>query len=138
MVSLEKELQKYVNEGFLLHGSRIEIKNGFIEPNEGKVFATNNYEIAIMKSIVSSKDLIYPGLVYPYFIHKNSPIELHIYGMNEDTIGANGFIYVIDKEGFKNEPKGSWQYILDDNSVPIIKKIKTSKDDLKIPIFSIK
>ncbi|MFA5333317.1 MAG: hypothetical protein WC376_02375 [Candidatus Nanoarchaeia archaeon] len=138
MFELEKKLENIISEGFLLHGSRFNIQNNFLAPNNKKeVFATNNYEIALMKAIVSSNNLNYPGLVYPLFIDEKNPLELHIYGMNPDTIGKEGYIYVVSKKSFKNEPKNSCQYVNKNKNVPIIEVIKVYKDDLKIPIFNI-
>ena len=120
----------------LFHGSRVDIEDGFLIPNSrGEVFASNNYDIALMKAIVSNVDLKSPGLVYSYFIDEKNPLQLRIYGMHSNTIGEKGFIYVVPKTCFEiNDPKGSWQYI-SKNKVPILEKIEVSRADLTIPIF---
>lgn len=121
----------------LLHGSRVDIHDPSLMQNgEGEVFGTDLAGIALMRAIVSNRRLIRPGLVYPYFVNADHPLEVKIYGINEETIGENGFIYVINqREGFENTPKGSWQYLRTGMDVPIVAKIPVERADFTYPIF---
>lgn len=131
--TLEDLLNRVTDElKFLLHGSRVDISEGFLRPNaSGKIYTTDTASVAIMKAIISNRGLRYPGLYYDFLLDRKSPLEVEIYGMHENTIGERGFVYVIeDKEGFENEPKGSWQYVKEGRSaVPYVAKIEVLKED---------
>jgi len=61
-----------------------------------------------------------------------------IHGIQEYTIGSEGFIYIIpDRSGFRNEPEGSWQYVKKRTNVPYSLKIKVLREDFKYPIFDV-
>lgn len=123
------------NNKVLLHGSRNNITDTHIHPNNnGKVFATNDAGIAILKAIFSNIGLIYPGLQYPYRISLNNPLILRIHGIKKDTIGSIGYVYIIEnKEGFENIPDGSWQYIKNQR-VPFSDRMIVHRNDFKYPI----
>jgi hypothetical protein len=122
----------------LLHGSRTEIFQEYLIPNAaGEVFATDLASIALMKSIISNSGLIYPGIQYPYFINEEDPLIVSITGLNENTIGQSGFVYILNqREGFENDPKGSWQYV-NRGRIPINAKIAVEKTDFTYPIFDV-
>jgi len=138
-----EDLFNYIinRDNLLLHGSREDISGPDLKPNgEGKIFATDLASIAIMRAIISNKDLKYPGLEYAYFIGDECPLEVKIYGMNENTIGSRGFVYVIagkDKRGFENNPKDSWQYVKEDSPVPFIVKFEVLREDFTSPVFDV-
>jgi hypothetical protein len=123
----------------LLHGSRTEISDDHLKQNgAGKVYGSDLASIALMRSIVSNRGLEYPGLQYPYFIDAEHPLEVRVHGINDDTIGQNGFIYIINqRDGFENDPKGSWQYVRTGQDVPIVAKIAVEKSDFTYPIFDV-
>lgn len=126
--------------GFLLHGSRVDISDDFIRPNsKGNVFATDLGSIAILKAIFSNRGLKPPhGLEYSYYINEETPLVLKIHGIQEETIGNEGFIYIIpNKSGFINDPKDSWQYVKKRTNVPYSLKIKVPRKDFKYPIFDV-
>ncbi|MFT4311203.1 MAG: hypothetical protein ACMXX7_01100 [Candidatus Woesearchaeota archaeon] len=123
----------------LLHGSRTEISDNCLKQNgAGKVYGSDLAAIALMRAIVSNRGLEYPGLQYPYFIDEKNPLEVIIHGINDNTIGQEGFIYVLNqREGFENNPKGSWQYVKTGQDVPIAAKIAVEKSDFTYPIFDL-
>lgn len=100
-------------EGYLFHGSRMLFGNVINPGRDGFVYATNNPAIAIMKAVYSNVNCI--NLGYPNFISKKNPLELHIKGINDNTIGEYGWVYLIKLDNsnindFVNEPIGSWQF----------------------------
>ena len=122
------------NHGFLLHGSIQEIEGGHLKSKSGKIFATNRAAIAIMRSLYSNKRV---NLSYPYFIHENSPLVLKIHTKSKHTIiyKNHGFVYLIKKsEEFKNEPKGSWQFVKDGEEVEFSIIVETEKSDFQYPV----
>jgi hypothetical protein len=123
----------------LLHGSRADISDEFLRPNiTGKIFAADLAAIAIMRAIISNIGLAYPGLGYNLVINENNPLEIKIYGIKENTIADNGFVYVVNqREGFINDKKSSWQYIRKNANVPISAKISIVKKDFTYPIFDV-
>ena len=127
------------NYGVLLHGSRIDISEDYLGPNhEGDVFATNLASIAILKAITSNRGLIHPGFVYPYKISDKNPLILKIYGIQQYTIGSEGFVYIItNKAGFRNNPEGSWQYVKKGTNVQYSLKIKISRENFVYPIYDV-
>jgi len=127
------------SEGVLLHGSRVDISDNYIRPNnKGEVFATDLASIAILKAIVSNRGLIHPGLQYDWIINEENPLVLKIHGIREFTIGSVGFVYIIpDRNGFRNEPEGSWQYIKKGSRAHFSFKIEVSRDDFTYPIYDV-
>lgn len=123
----------------LLHGSRTDISDTHLKPNPaGKSFGANIAAIAIMRAIISNRGLTGNGLEYPYFIDKNHPLEVKIHGINDETIGEKGFIYVLNqKDKFENEPKGSWQYVCRNGFVPISAKVEVIRSDFTHPIYDV-
>jgi hypothetical protein len=123
----------------LLHGTRTEISDDHLKQNgAGKVYGSDLAAIALMRAIVSNRGLENPGLQYPYFIDEEHPLEVKIHGINDDTIGQNGFIYILNqRSGFENDPKGSWQYVWKGQDVPIAAKIAIEKSDFTYPILDV-
>ena len=137
-LSTEQALDYLVDTyNILLHGSRVNIENGIIRPNyEGEVFGADVASIAFISAIFSNRELVEPGLSYPYNIDEDNPLVLKIHGLHKNTIGKEGFIYLIeDKTGFVNDPKSSWQYIKTGSNVPFTEKIKVYREDFNYPIY---
>jgi hypothetical protein len=131
-----------INYKILLHGSRRDIFDDYLKQNEeGKIYGSDLAAIALMRGIISNRGLKYPGLGYPYFIDEKHPLKVRIHGINDETIGKKGFIYVINKtKGFKNNPKNSWQYVIKGQEVPIIAKVSIERSDfnfIKYFVFDI-
>jgi hypothetical protein len=133
-----EDLLDHLSEHYqsLLHGSRTEFNN-HLKPNiQGRVFSTDSAAIALLKAIISN-ELPPPGLKYPYFIDKKHPLEVKIHGINDETIGDKGFVYVLNqREGFENDPKGSWQYVKR-GEAPIAARIVVKRSDFTYPIFDV-
>lgn len=122
----------------LLHGSRTDISDPNLKPNrKNRVYATNYGSIAILKAVFSNWNLKGNGLGYPIWINEHTPLELRIEGLNKDTIGDGGFVYVINSAEFFNHPPGSWQYINTGRDVPIQAKIEVEYDDFKYPVIDV-
>ena len=45
-----------------------------------------------------------------------------------------GFVYIINSDGFKNEPKVSWQFVKETDEVNSIAVIETENDDFIYPV----
>ncbi|MBW3020440.1 hypothetical protein KY334_04030 [Candidatus Woesearchaeota archaeon] len=119
------------NNNSLLHGSRSDFEDE-IKPRKGKIYCANLGSIAILKSIFSNKG---STLSYDYDISENNPLKLKIKDLNENTIGENGFVYVVNNtDDFINHPEGSWQYIKYNPSL-INAKIEIKRDDFNYPIY---
>lgn len=128
------------NYDVLLHGSRVDIRDNYIRPNrKGEVFATNLACIAILKAIFSNIGLERPhGLQYPYHISEKNPLVLRIHGINNNTIGNNGFVYIItEKSGFKNTRAGSWEYVKYHENIPFSYKLEIVRNDFNYPVFDV-
>jgi len=77
-------------------------------------------------------------LRYPISI-TNCPIQawvrcLHVGCLPEDS----GFVYIVKSEGFKNEPKGSWQFVKETEEIDFIAVVETENDDFtySVEIFN--
>ncbi len=147
-----KDLSKLKSQGFtaeelfqhlinkydvLLHGSIEEINDTHLKSDQNKVFGSDYAPIALMRGVISNRGLKSPGLAYPYIINEENPMAVKIHGIHDKTIFNNGFIYVINKENFENDPKGSWQHINRSDKVPIIAKIEISREDFTHPIYDV-
>lgn len=123
----------------LLHGSRVNVSVSFLRPNRnGEVFATNDARIAILKAIFSNRGLKSPGLEYPYYINERNPLTLRIHGINNNTIGDIGFVYIIsDIGGFVNTPQGSWQYVKKNENVPFSDRLEILRSDFTYPVYDV-
>lgn len=125
--------------GHFFHGSTISIKSSGNIKGDEKIFLTDKGSIAILKALFSNKNAI---LNYPYFINKKHPLELIIKKRRdysrEKTIAKKGYVYVIfSSMKIKNEPKKSWQYIIEKNTktgIPFLKKIEIEKKDFLYPV----
>ncbi|MFA6251927.1 MAG: hypothetical protein WCX74_00755 [Candidatus Paceibacterota bacterium] len=121
------------NYGYLLHGSTNEIQGKELKLQNSKVFATNKSAIAIMRSIYSNVGV---NLEYPYFIEKNDKFDLEIHTLIDGKFISvdNGFIYIIDATGFKNDPEGSWQFIKENEGAEFHTIVETEKNDFNYPV----
>ena len=119
--------------GFLLHGSIHEIKNGKIKLNYNKIFASDRAVVAIERSLYSNVGV---NLQYPYFINEENPFVLKIHTKSDGKFikKDKGFIYILDRNGFKNEPEGSWQFIKESREVNFIAVIETENNDFTYPV----
>ena len=127
------------NHEVLLHGSRVDIQDKHIRPNQkGEVFTTNLACIAILKAIFSNIVLKRPeGLEYSYFIPEN-PLILKIHGIQNDTIGNKGFVYIItDKSGFENTRPGSWEFVKYNENIPFSYRLEIERKDFNYPVFDV-
>ncbi len=136
-----EELLNHLSDNYfcLLHGSRTDISDDYLIPNSnGDIFASNTSSIALMRSIISNNNLIRPGLKYSYYLDEKNPLKVEIYGINDETIGDNGFIYVLpDIIEFSNQPPGSWQYIAKCEKINISAVIPVNKTDFLYSIYDI-
>lgn len=123
----------------LLHGSREYFTDKYIKPNikDGILYATDAGSIAILKAIISNKWLSPPGLQYPHFISEKEPLEVRIHGIQKDTVGEKGLVYIIPKrDGFINDPCGSWQF-KSDSKKRFSAIIQVKREDFAYPIFDV-
>jgi len=124
-------------QGLLLHGSIHQAKNGKLTSKSNKIFASNKSAIAIMRSLYSNADV---NLQYPYFIDDKNPLILKIHTpANGKFIKKDaGFVYVVKSDGFKNEPKGSWQFVKETEEVDFIAVVETENNDFtySVEIFN--
>ncbi|MCX6719855.1 MAG: hypothetical protein NTV36_01995 [Candidatus Staskawiczbacteria bacterium] len=120
-------------KGLLLHGSIHQIDIGKLTAKKGKIFAANKAVIAIMRSLHSNSDI---NLQYPYFISGKNPFwfEIHTKGDGKLTNKDKGFVYILNNDGFKNEPKGSWQFVKETEKIDIVAVIETENNDFTYSI----
>lgn len=126
--------QKY---GLLLHGSIHEINGNKLKANLKKIFAANKSAIAIMKSLYSNKTENQSiNLEYPYSINADNPLILKIHTTPNGKFihKENGYIYIVNGEGFKNEPEGSWQFIKEADEVEFNIVVETEDNDFEYPV----
>jgi len=113
----------------LLHGSTHKLLGEELIPNrEGKIFASNKAVVSIMKSLYFKKDA---SLEYPYFIDADFYLKIHVPSGRKFAAKKKGYIYVLDSQGFKNEPNGSWQFIVENSKVKVKVIIETERDDFQ-------
>lgn len=136
-----EDLFEYLSQQYqsLFHGSRTDITDTHLkQTGVGKIYGSNLAGIALMRAIISNRGLKSPGLQYPYFIDDNHPLEIKIHGINDDTIGTKGFVYVLNQRDlFKNNPLGSWQYEIEGQNVAIAAKVAVESTDFRYPIFDV-
>ena len=118
----------------LLHGSRVDIVDGVINPNhQGVVCATNMGRVALLKAILSNQGLIKPGLVYRMDSTPGGVFYAEVHGMHSETIGELGFVYVVPANGFYRI--GDTAEFHSEVEVPITAKIVVSKKEFRHPIY---
>lgn len=124
-------------KGILLHGSIHEINEGKLKSDSGKIFAANKSAIAIMKSLYSNKvENQNINLEYPYSINADNPLILKIHTPPNGKFihKKNGYIYIVNGDGFKNEPEGSWQFIKEAEEIEFSIVVETEDYDFKYPV----
>lgn len=133
-ITLEKFLDYLCQEkGFLLHGSMYEIATGRLQSKQKKIFASNKSSIAIMRSLYSNINV---NLEYPYFFDKNNTLilKVHTPPSGQFISKENGYIYIVNDDGFQNEPKGSWQFLREVDEVQFDMVFETGKTDFTYPV----
>lgn len=129
-----EEFLDYVSrsKGVLLHGSATEIEGDLVSRNE-KIFASDRSAIAIMRSIYTNQGA---HLEYPYHISEANPLALRVVSDTgtEYKAGETGWVYLVESEGFENEPTGSWQYVKRSDSARVLAAVETSKKDFTYPV----
>jgi hypothetical protein len=121
------------NHGYLLHGSLSEIQGDKLVSEVGEIFASNKSAIAILKSVYSNRGV---DLKYPYRIREDSPLDLKIEVPTDGQYitADRGYVYVVNSDGFRNNPEGSWQFIKESKEVEFHTIVETEKDDFKYPV----
>ena len=119
--------------GLLLHGSIHRIGRNKILAKNNKIFAANRSAIAIMRSLYSNSGV---NLQYPYFISDKNPLVLEVHAREDGKFikKDTGFVYIIDSDGFKNDPSGSWQFVKEGEGVDIVAVVETENDDCAYPV----
>jgi len=120
---------------YLFHGSRnnIPFTENLRSSEEGKVFASSNPAIAILKAIYrnNAKNLGYPMNL----AENNSNLTLVINEPQEDTVGEQGYVYIISNtDDFEKDPNSNWQYFSKNNEIPFVRKVQVEKSDFKYPV----
>ena len=117
----------------LLHGSIHKISGDKLKSSKKKIFASNKAAIAIMKSLYSGGNV---NLEYPYFISEKRPLVLKIHIPPDGKLikASKGFVYVVDGAGFKNSPKGSWQFVKKAEEVEFNAVVETEDNDFQYPV----
>lgn len=132
---VEAFCREIVSQGYLLHGTQESI-DGALRPNaKGEVFAADAPQVALLRAVVSNKGLKQSGLQYPYRISDPSQFRVIIHGRHNRTVSEHGFIYIMERNGFVNQPPGSWQYITYGQEVPIIAGMPVLREDFKYPLI---
>ena len=130
------------NHEVLLHGSRVDIQGNHLRPNQkDEIFATNLGCIAILKAIFSNIGLKRPkGLGYSYYV-PDEPLILKIHGIQKNTIGNKGFVYIItDKSGFHNtrqRGRETWEYVKYHEDVSFSFRLEIERKDFTYPVFDV-
>ncbi|NCA94011.1 MAG: hypothetical protein EOM84_02405 [Sphingobacteriia bacterium] len=120
-------------QGVLLHGSINEMGDDKLKSGWKKIFASNKAAIAIMRSLYSNLNV---KLEYSYFFDKDNPLVLKVHTPPDGKFinKENGYVYIINGEGFQNEPKGSWQFLKKVEEVEFGMIVETEKADFKYPV----
>ncbi|HQG58129.1 MAG TPA: hypothetical protein PLX79_04125 [Candidatus Dojkabacteria bacterium] len=120
-------------QGVLLHGSINEISDDRLKSGRRMIFASNKSAIAIMRSLYSNINV---NLEYPYFFDKDNPLVLKVHTPPDGKFISkeNGYVYIVNSEGFQNEPKGSWQFLKRVDEVELCMAVETEKADFKYPV----
>jgi hypothetical protein len=137
--STEKFLT-YLNKkhGYLFHGSRAEISFGEkIKSSKGKLFATNEGSVAIIKALFANNVSGLKNLSYS--LNNDSEQKVIIEGNVEigDVISEKGYVYIFNGGGFGNEDtqgKAEFSKKDSDEGENIIKIIEIEKADFKYQI----
>jgi len=127
-------LEKKYN--YLFHGSRNDIPftEKLLSSEKGKIFASSNPAIAILKAIYlnNAKNLGYPLNL----AEDNSNLTLVVNEPKEGTVGEQGYVYIVsDKDSFEEDSNSNWQYFSKEKEVSFVKKIQVEKDDFKYPVI---
>lgn len=119
--------------GYLMHGSITEIEDHCLKSQFGKVFASDRSAIAIMRSIYSNRNV---NLQYPYYYDDDHPLKLVVHTPVDGKYISkdNGFIYLVKKDGFSNEPARSWQFVSNESEVSYLIVVETKKSDFSHPV----
>lgn len=123
----------------LLHGSSEFIAGNELKTNgENKLYATNTGSIALLKAIITNKGLSKsPGLQYPFIISDITPLEVRIRGITPHTVKESGIVYVIkNRDGFVNDPTGSWQYVKRGDA-NFTTRLEVLRKDFTYPVFDV-
>lgn len=110
-----------------------EIATGQLQSKQKKIFASNKSSIAIMRSLYSNINV---NLEYPYFFDKNNTLilKVHTPPSGQFISKENGYIYIVNDDGFQNEPKGSWQFLREVDEVQFDMVFETEKADFTYPV----
>jgi hypothetical protein len=131
-ISLESYLE-YLKEkyNYLFHGSRNDISSE--DGIKGDViFSSSNPAVAILKALYLNNA---KNLGYPMNLERdNSNMVLTISEPRSDTIGNQGFVYVLDSVSFDKDSSSNWQHTAKEQEVPFIQKIEVTADDFKYPV----
>jgi hypothetical protein len=129
---LENVLEKFVREGYILHGSPYRY-----EEHENKVFVPRNHKIRGNKTPVNA---IYHALFDNYrTILKTHYEKGHLYSSvivrdNHDAIREKGMVYVFSSEDFIKQ-NGIYKKIEGRPLLETIAIIPVTIDDFKPPIY---
>ena len=110
----------------LLHGADWRAREQ-VEARTNYIYASNLAVTAIMKALFSETGET--RLKYPFFVNNTSQFKLEIENPSGDTIRERGIVYAVSKRGFKNHPKGGWQFIRKRKTVPYIAATEVLKED---------
>lgn len=133
-VTTERVLDYLVQKkGVLLHGSTEHIRGDELHAHGEKIFATNNSAIAILKSVYSNRGV---NLQYPLMINEDSPLSLTVHATQERpySVAEKGSVYIVEPDGFTNDPPGTWQYVSHEPFAKFRAIIETESDDFRYPV----
>lgn len=116
------------------HGSVIRIaEENKLKSGYGIIFAASDPAIAIMRSLYSNRGAT---LEYYYRITPQRPLSLVIHTKPDGNYinSDHGYIYVVNRDGFVNEPEGSWQWKFKGEQKDFLMAVETEREDFKYPV----
>jgi len=132
----EEILRCFVDEGCLLHGSRVDFNTSIKPGKNGFLCSTNSPAVALTKALFSN---LGSGASLDYILatgRRAESLELKIFGLNEGTVGDSGFVYVIgDTKDALESPRGYNFERVFTTSKDYIAKIRISRSDFRYPVY---
>jgi hypothetical protein len=126
------------SHGTLLRGSGATVRPGSLiglHPKTGWGYATDHAGVALLHAVLSNEAPRHlDKWAFPLIITPTDPLVVRVVNPRPGFQRMRGFVYLVNREGFRNSPVGSWQWITTRTDRRVLGRVEVQRREFHYPV----
>ena len=126
------------SHGALLRGSGAILQPGSLiglHPSTGWGYATDHAGIALLQAVLSNEVPRHlDKWAFPLIITPTEPLVVRVVNPRPGFQRPRGFVYLVDREGFRNSPAASWQWVTTRTDRRVLGRVEVQSREFRYPV----